>query len=165
MDHYGIGAAMFGMAHTYFTASRRTGRTLSLIESVKDGDTIVFNDSREASRVHLILRTRSINARCEVSRSNNDHPTTGSSGRVLLDHQLVELIYMRALENAAEHIDRLQLSRGDAALNSIQARERSRWGYRDLHVSAEWKKAKTATEVRADINDMSTFDLRNHDGV
>ena len=54
MDHFGIGAAMRGMALTYIQSARRTGRTTSVVESVKDGDRIVFADRREAERVRRL---------------------------------------------------------------------------------------------------------------
>ena len=48
MDHFGIGAAMRGMFLNYMHSARRSGRTTSLVESVKDGDRIVFAERREA---------------------------------------------------------------------------------------------------------------------
>ena len=47
MDHFGIGAAFRAMANVYITSARRTGRTTSLLESLKDGDRVVFASSRE----------------------------------------------------------------------------------------------------------------------
>ena len=43
MDHFGIGAALLGAANIYFNSARQTGRTTSLIESVKDGDRIIVS--------------------------------------------------------------------------------------------------------------------------
>lgn len=54
MDSFGIGAALKGAALIYFQASRRTGRTTSLVESLKDGDRVIFTNSNEADRVKRI---------------------------------------------------------------------------------------------------------------
>ena len=40
MDHFGIGAGLTGAMDIYFHASRGTGRTTSLVDSVKEGDRV-----------------------------------------------------------------------------------------------------------------------------
>ena len=58
MDAFGIGQAMEGTALTYFRASRQTGRTTSMIESLKDGDRVVFRTAGERDRVMRLLKER-----------------------------------------------------------------------------------------------------------
>ena len=41
MDHFGIGAAIYGAARVYFQSARRTGRTTALLDGLKDGDRLV----------------------------------------------------------------------------------------------------------------------------
>src|ERR1700712_2002365 len=62
MDHFGIGQAMKGMARCYFLASRGTGRTTSLLESLKDGDRVCCATGKEADRLTRMLRERKVDA-------------------------------------------------------------------------------------------------------
>ena len=66
MDHFGIGAAIHGAAMIYTSSSRRTGRTTSLVESVKDGDRIIFNNHKEAERVRRLCLERGVEVECIV---------------------------------------------------------------------------------------------------
>ncbi len=66
MDHFGIGAAMLGGARIYVQSARRTGRTLSLVESAKEGDRLVFAEPREADRVRRLCLERGVKVDCIV---------------------------------------------------------------------------------------------------
>ena len=111
MDHFGIGNAMTGLLRTYFMAARQTGRTTSLVESVKDGDRIVFSDSRERDRVMRLLRERGVKAECVVvdplspERIFERGP---SQGRTIFDHTWVELYYTNAIDREQRFLDRLE---------------------------------------------------------
>ena len=111
MDHFGIGAAMQGMAMMYFRSARQTGRTTSLVESVKDGDRIIFADSREAERVRRKLLERGLRVECVVV----DTQTPGRvfergtpEGRTLFDHGWVERFYLDAIDRARRDIDDIE---------------------------------------------------------
>ena len=111
MDHYGIGAAMQAMMRVYLNSARRTGRTMSLVESVKDGDRIIFADQQECNRVEHICLERGVKVKCIVI--NPDAPRKlleyrTSEGRTIFDHSWVEDYYLKAIEYAAENIDRLE---------------------------------------------------------
>lgn len=108
MDHFGIGAAMQGIAKIYFRSARHTGRTTSLVESVKDGDRIVFADGKEAERVRGMCLARGVAVECVVVASNNlgslferGNPT----GRTLFDHSWVERFYLEGIEHSKRVID------------------------------------------------------------
>lgn len=60
MDHYGIGNAIKGIVGAYAESARRTGRTTSLVESVKDGDRVIFTNGREADRVKRLCAERGV---------------------------------------------------------------------------------------------------------
>lgn len=111
MDHFGIGLAMRGMALGYFQASRRTGRTTSLVESLKDGDRVCCATEQEAKRLGLLCRERGLQVDFMVL---DPADPTGvfkrgrPEGRTILDHSWVELYYMRALDRCASGIDALQ---------------------------------------------------------
>lgn len=112
MDHFGIGAAMRGMAQVYIQSARRTGKTTSMVESVKDGDRLVFISSAEAERVRRLLLERGVEARCIVIGA--DRPMDlfdrggPSEGRTIFDHGWVEQYYLRKICEAQEDLDRMQ---------------------------------------------------------
>jgi hypothetical protein len=112
MDHYGIGQAMDGVAKIYFQSSRRTGRTTSLIESVKNGDTVVFTNQCEAKRVKALCKEKGIiinTAIVNPEKPNQVYDVVrDNKGRTVFDHSWVEQYYMNALKIASCHIDNLQ---------------------------------------------------------
>lgn len=111
MDHFGIGAAMLSMTSTYSFTARRTGRTLSLVESVKDGDRLVFADQREAKRVEILCRDRGVKVDCIVIPPKELHrlgERGTSEGRTIFDHSWVEQFYFAAIEQAQGAIDHWQ---------------------------------------------------------
>lgn len=113
MDHFGIGAAVTGAARIYFQSARRTGRTTSLVDSLKDGDRVVFQSQREGQRVKSLCKERGVNI--EIVISDPRHPeglfsrgTAGSDARLVFDHSWVEDYYLNTLTRASDEIDRLQ---------------------------------------------------------
>lgn len=135
MDHFGIGAAMKGMALAYCSAVRRTGRTTSLVESVKEGDRIVFADEREATRVGNLLLDRGVAVNCVVASTQSpeeifDRGT--SEGRTIFDHGWLEQYYQRGIDAMAGKIDRLERESsgyGEAHRETRRrAIERAKWG-------------------------------------
>ena len=111
MDHFGIGAAMQGMARMYFQSARRTGRTTSLVESVKDGDRIVFADSKEAERVRRLLMERGVKVECLVVQPKTPERVFERGtpeGRTIFDHTWVEQMYLQVLERTQQEIDQLE---------------------------------------------------------
>lgn len=113
MDHFGIGAAINGAALTYFQAARRTGRTVSLIESVKNEDRIIFADKKEADRVKRLCNEAGKQVDCIVidpSNQGNSFKYGTSQGRTLFDHSWVELFYLLSIERCQRELDYLQKS-------------------------------------------------------
>lgn len=111
MDHFGIGAAVDGAVQIYLQSARRTGRTTSLVESVKEGDRIVFVDSREAERVNRLCLERRVNVDCIVI--DPKYPERlfergTSQGRTMFDHSWVEQYYLAAISRANSDIDHLE---------------------------------------------------------
>lgn len=108
MDHFGIGAAMRGMAMTYIQSARQTGRTTSLVESVKDGDRIMFTDNREAERVKRLCMERGVKVECIVvspQKPEGVFQLGTPQGRALFDHSWVEQYFLNAIERAQQEID------------------------------------------------------------
>lgn len=112
MDHFGIGAAIRGAINIYFRCARQTGRTTSLVESVQDGDRVVFADHQEARRVQRLWRERGV----EVGYAVVDPKTPErlfeleygpAKGRTIFDHSWVEQWYEIALNRASSELDTL----------------------------------------------------------
>lgn len=136
MDHFGIGSGVSGAAHTYFQASRRTGRTRSLVEIVKDGDRVVFLTEREARRVQHLCKERGVSIEVVVCdprtperllrRGNPSHDE-----RMIFDHNWIEQFYLNAIQQAADDIDRLQTQMSGRGLPHMktkkQAEEFAKW--------------------------------------
>lgn len=111
MDHFGIGAAIRGAANIYFHSARQTGRTISLVESVKDGDRIVFADGLEAERVRRLCLDRGVKVDCVVIEPRTPERVFERGtpeGRTIFDHSWVEQFYMQAIDRAAQDIDHLE---------------------------------------------------------
>lgn len=111
MDHFGIGQAIRGVAMIYFRSSRQTGRTLSLIESVKDGDCVCFTNSREAERVKRMCKERGVVIDTIVVNPKEPHGVFErgtAQGRMIFDHTWIEEYYLDAIGRAEKYIDSLQ---------------------------------------------------------
>lgn len=111
MDHFGIGQGVRAAAQIYFQSGRQTGRTVSLVESIKAGDRIVFANSREAERVKRLCKEREI----EIETIVVDPQTPqrifergSSQGRTIFDHGWVQQYYMNAIDRCQQDIDRLE---------------------------------------------------------
>jgi hypothetical protein len=111
MDHFGIGSAIRALVVTYFQFARRSGRTTSLVESVKDGDRILFADRREADRVSSLCTERGVRVECLVIDPRTperifEHSTP--TGRSIFDHSWVEQRYLEAVKHTQQEIDNLE---------------------------------------------------------
>lgn len=135
MDHFGIGAAIYGAVRIYTITSRRTGRTTSLVESLKDGDRVVFATDEEARRVARLCMD--LGVKIDTVVLGDRHPSElcrergVSQGRTLFDHSWVERWYLRAIEEAQKELDfaQQQLSGyGEAHRETRRcAKELNRW--------------------------------------
>ena len=112
MDIFGIGSAIKAAVGMYQIMARQSGRTITMINSLKPGDRIIFTNDKESKRVKRLCKDRDINdIRFEVSSTKNPHSLfdRGSSqGRTILDHSWVEQFYKEAIEAAERDIDYFQ---------------------------------------------------------
>lgn len=136
MDHFGIGIALRGMLSAYRAAARRSGRTTSLVDSVKNGDRIVFAAHNEARHVEGLLRERKIEVKCVVVDPHSpykilEHGSLSDDGRTIFDHHWLEQFYAIELDHAIEMVDRFEReTSGHGAVHRETARqlwEASRW--------------------------------------
>jgi len=108
MDLFGIGQALRACAEIYFRSARGAGRTTAMLESVKDGDRIIFADCNEADRVRGLCRERELDVECIVISVNYPEKIferCPCHGRTVFDHRWVEDRYILAIERCEKDID------------------------------------------------------------
>lgn len=134
MDHYGIGAAVKGMLRGYFMGARQTGRTTSLLESLRDGDRVCCATAKEAARLTTLCKEWNLDVHCFVvdPRTPQEVFSIGTAqGRMIFDHRWVEQFYELQLEACTETIDKLQRQTsgfGAAHIETqLRARELAKW--------------------------------------
>lgn len=128
MDHFGIGQAMQGMARIYIQSSRRSGRTTSLVESLKDGDRVCCATQREAKLLHQLLVERGLNVECiavDPMSPGRLRERGISHGRTVFDHTWVEQYYIAALQRCQEEIDHLQQHMSGSETHHIETHRQS----------------------------------------
>ena len=111
MDHFGIGAAIKGAVNIYFRSTRRTGKTISMINSLKDGDRVIFANSKEADRVKRLFKEAGKDVECITVNPRETERLLGRGtiqGRTIFDHTWVEEFYLSAIERCEKDIDYLQ---------------------------------------------------------
>jgi hypothetical protein len=134
-DFYGIGQALMGAMNIYFQGARRSGRTLSLVNSLKDGDRVVFDNEREARRVERLCKERGV---MKVSfividpkQPERLFERVTSQGRTIFDHSWVERFFLDSHERAMRDLASLEIQAsgyGEAHLETgRKAEEISRW--------------------------------------
>ena len=135
MDFFGIGSAVKGTVNIYFQSARGTGRTTNLIESLDDGDRVVFSSSKEAKRVEKLCRERGINILTLIAdpKKLGDIMQWGTSQkRTIFDHSFVEEYYRHSLESATKrlaYIERQLSGYGSAHRETKRkAMENLKWG-------------------------------------
>lgn len=109
---YGNGAAMRGIVEAYNQGARRTGRTTMMVNSLREGDIVVFHDSREMRRVDRMIRERGLhNVKCITVPA--DGPLDQlygrkANGKTVFDHMWVEAHYRNAIKRAETELAYLE---------------------------------------------------------
>ena len=136
MDFFGIGRSLKAVMTVYFISARSSGRTTALIESVKNGDRLVFTNQHEAQRVKQLCWERGVTVECIVIDPRGASqiyllPSLRGEGRTIFDHTWIEHFYMAALETTEEKLAELERSssgpEATTSITPIQARERAKW--------------------------------------
>jgi len=111
MDYFGIGSALKGSALIYFRSAIQSGRTTSLIESLKDGDRVICLNAESADFLRRRCKEKNIHVEC-VGIDHRDIERLShlkrSHGRTVFDHDWLEKYYLYKLECAANAIDRFE---------------------------------------------------------
>lgn len=134
MDHFGIGAALLGSGNIYLRAARQTGRTTSLLNSLKDGDRVIVPTERQQRRWQSLLAERQLKVEVRwfsVDRLHDLYHLGTGDRQTRFEHTWVEEFYIRNLEDSIRHLDELQqrLSGWGEAHERTrrQAQELARW--------------------------------------
>lgn len=134
MDHFGIGAAFLAMWRVYIASARQTGRTTSLLDSVKAGDRVIVVTSGEARRLRQLCAERGVDVECiarDPRAAENLFELGTSQGRTLFEHTWLEAYYLATVERAAAQVDHFEreLSGYGAAHRETRRRaiELARW--------------------------------------
>lgn len=111
MDIFGIGAAMRCMVDVYCRSARKTGRTTSLLERLKDGDMVCCATQPDA----LSLEKKCLERGLKVSflvRAPRDSwrlpEARRPTGRFFFEHAWIEQFYIHALGQCEHEIDHWQ---------------------------------------------------------
>jgi len=129
MDKFGIGAGVMGLVMTYFAAARRTGRTTALVESLKNGDRVVFVDDKQAKHVERMCRELGVKAECVVISPRHPEGVFDRStptGRTIFDHVWLEEFYKERIAEAMRSIDYLERESSGFGMTHIETRMRAR---------------------------------------
>lgn len=134
MDFFGIGSAVKGAAEIYFRSARRTGKTIQLLNGLKDGDRVYFATGEEARHFERLCKERNREIECVVIPTKHpgkvfDRGT--SQGRAVFDHGWVEKFYREQLEAIGKDIHDLETQSsgyGEAhEQTKMQALELAKW--------------------------------------
>ena len=109
-DHFGISRALISATRIYFNCSRNSGRTTSLVESLKEGDRVVFTNVREAERVLRLAKQRGVSITYLVNNPKEPGDFLRNSempGRTIFDHSWVENFYLNRLKEAESDVGSL----------------------------------------------------------
>ena len=134
MDHFGIGAGVLGAVETYITAARRTGRTTSLMDSLKSGDRVVCRTQGEANDLDMRCRERGLKVDFVILPVGEPQVIlykTTSTGRTVFDHTWLEEYYRKGvlqLQSAVDFAQREASGYGAAHYETKrQAMEIAKW--------------------------------------
>jgi hypothetical protein len=115
MDQFGIGNAIKSFAVNLGESARSSGRTTMMLQSLKNGDRIIFKDHKECERVKRLTRQHDLLVECVVHKAIF-HPCEQfrrSPGRTVIDHAWVEDFYNSAIAKAEKEIFQIMYRLGD----------------------------------------------------
>ena len=135
-DFFGICAGAIGAVNVYFIASRATGRTTSMINSLKTGDRVVCIDDRQARYLANEIKFRNITDVDVVVIPPRDparlYEKNTPQGRLIFDHAWIEEFIKISLNRASDEMAELQDRFGGYGEAHIETKrkaiELAKWG-------------------------------------
>lgn len=136
MDAFGIGAGVKGAVEVYFHSARRSGRTTAMLESLRDGDRVVFLEGQlaEARRIQRLAKELGKTIMVYTVPPHNPRgifEKGSSEGRTIFDHMWLEAYYRQKIEWAVQEIDHIQREASGFGMAHVETRlaaqEAARW--------------------------------------
>lgn len=116
MDFFGFGSALTAAHRILCVAQRQTGRTTSLVESLKTGDRVVCINRNDALNIERLCRERDVKittvsiAGRRIEEALHGIGTLPGDGRTVIDHSVVEAMYEGAISSTTQYIDSAEKS-------------------------------------------------------
>lgn len=113
MDRYGVGTAVQAALSMYRSYARGTGRTTLLLDSLRNGDRVIFAESRHASYFQMLCAERELAITCmviPVREFHRMHSLARSEGKTVFDHTWIELFYEQEIRKNIAELDYLETS-------------------------------------------------------
>ena len=119
MNDHGFGEKLKELTENFIKSCRQTGRTTSLIDSLKDGDIVIFYNTPEAKRIqnlslveknvkiHAVVINPKLND-SEISYKLNEIKIENKNNRIVFDHSWIEKYYLVTIEQAIANLDYVQ---------------------------------------------------------
>jgi hypothetical protein len=110
-DAYGVGNSLMAFHHSMVMASRRTGRTSRMVESLKDGDRVVVASSGMKRYLADLIRKTGKKVDVIVLEPHDNYRLSlfGTSvGKTYFDNDWVEKYYKHELENISKNLRRME---------------------------------------------------------
>lgn len=109
MYHHTVHAALGSLAEIFFARSRRTGRTAEMLDSLKSGDFVIFDNAAEAKRVQQLAARRGIKIETVVARVSDHHRWMDRARhhRLVFDHAAIEKYYFEKMQEATNNLDEM----------------------------------------------------------
>lgn len=108
MDKFNYAKKIKSDIYSVCIKSRRTGRTMEMINSLKNGDVVVFSSNAEAERVEYLIKKRNINIKSIVINPKNSaklyETQAGNNRRFIFDHSWVEEYFLNAVDKCEKEI-------------------------------------------------------------
>ncbi len=137
MDFFGIGQMVTAVVEVAFRSGRQTGRTTTLVESLKDGDRVICPNSSVVRHVEKLCKQRGLDVQVLLIPPGDAHKVLEygtAQGRCLFEHTWVEEYYRQAISRASNEISHLQASATGYDYRHIETRERyaqaCKWDFR-----------------------------------
>ena len=135
MDFFGISQAVLGAVETYFRAARRTGRTTSMLDGLKNGDRVIFATHQEAKHAEKLFKENNQDIQCVVAKPESPDLILIiggiSQGRTIFDHGWIEKFYINRINQCGKDIRYFEIQMSGYGephrITRRKAKELARW--------------------------------------
>lgn len=111
MDQFGISTALLAAARIYFQTARDTGRTTRFINSLKDGDRVVFCNPKDMRHFQVHAHQMGRHFECVLAspkRLAELQLPRRSGQRTVFDHTWLEEYWLAEMEKTSAFVSRFE---------------------------------------------------------